>query len=359
MRFLRFLRPETRATDYTDADVAAALARARGTVTGRADATAALETAAGLWGRAFAMADVTAPGEGGEALTPDVLATMAHTLCRDGDSLHLLALGGGRFRLRDVEGWDVYGGPDPATWTYRCDLAGPTATAERVLPAAGVVHLRLFPDPRRPWEGRGPMQWASDGAALAGNLELRLREEAGGPVGSVLPTPRLPKRPGDTDETAPLAALQGDLAQARGRLLAVETMAAGMGEGRVNAPGGDWMTKRFGPDPPAPLVSLRSDAAVAVLSAAGVPPTLAQANSDGTAQRESWRRFLFGTILPIAAILLPELRDKLGAPALDLTFEGLAASDVQGRARAWRSLVGKDEKMAPADARRLVGFPAA
>ena len=39
-------------------------------------------------------------------------------------------------------------------------------------------------------------------------------------------------------------------------------------------------------------------------------------------------------------MILPELREKLNEPELTLNFDALMASDLQGRARAFQSLVG-------------------
>ena len=51
-----------------------------------------------------------------------------------------------------------------------------------------------------------------------------------------------------------------------------------------------------------------------------------------------------------------ELRDKLDEPDLVLSFDGLFAADVQGRARAWRSLAGQEAALDPQIAARLVGL---
>ena len=58
----------------------------------------------------------------------------------------------------------------------------------------------------------------------------------------------------------------------------------GAGEGKMAAPQSDWKAHRFGAAPPASLPSLRSDAALSVLSACGVPVSLAT-DADGTSQR--------------------------------------------------------------------------
>ena len=49
---------------------------------------------------------------------------------------------------------------------------------------------------------------------------------------------------------------------------------------------------------------------------------------------------------------------KLDTPNLTLSFDGLFAADVQGRARAWRSLAGQEASLDPETAARLVGLTA-
>ena len=91
-------------------------------------------------------------------------------------------------------------------------------------------------------------------------------------------------------------------------------------------------------------------------AACGVPPSLVTLPADGTGQREAWRRFLHGSVSPVARLVQTKLRAKLDTPALALDLGSLYAADVTGRARAWRSLVGATGTMPDADARRLVGF---
>ena len=53
---------------------------------------------------------------------------------------------------------------------------------------------------------------------------------------------------------------------------------------------------------------------------------------------EAWRRFLHGSVDPVSKLVAQELSEKLEqAVTLD---SGLFASDVQGRVRAFQSLVG-------------------
>ena len=86
------------------------------------------------------------------------------------------------------------------------------------------------------------------------------------------------------------------------------------------------------------LATLRTDSAQAVLAACGVSADLFT-HGDAAGQRESWRRFLHGSVQPLAELVAAELADKLDVPGLSLRFDRLFASDLSGRARAFGSLV--------------------
>ena len=88
-----------------------------------------------------------------------------------------------------------------------------------------------------------------------------------------------------------------------------------------------------------------------MLAACGVPPDLFAA---GNASREAWRRFLHGSLQPLAALVARELADKLERPGLSIGFRRLAASDVANRARALGDLVKAGVELA--EARRLSGL---
>lgn len=75
-----------------------------------------------------------------------------------------------------------------------------------------------------------------------------------------------------------------------------------------------------------------------------------------TRARKAFRRFLHATIAPAAELVQEELREKLDSPSLVLSFDALFAADVQGRARAWRSLAGNEAALDPQTAARLVGL---
>jgi len=156
-----------------------------------------------------------------------------------------------------------------------------------------------------------------------------------------------------SDEKDTLGTLSDDLKALAGKLTLVETTAGGWGEGKMAAPQADYRVRRLGMEPPASLSALRRDVAVSVLAACGVPPSLAGESSDGTAQREAWRRFLHGAVQPLAVVAEAELSAKLESD-ISLGFDALFASDLAGRARAFQSMVGGG--MEPAKAAALAGL---
>ena len=61
-------------------------------------------------------------------------------------------------------------------------------------------------------------------------------------------------------------------------------------------------------------------------------------DADGTNQRESLRRYLTTVVQPLSRLLEAELRQKLEAD-VGLSFDGLYAHDLQGRATAFSKLI--------------------
>ena len=338
-----FRKPaETRAdSSYTDALVAAITANAGGSTTAFPTATAALEAAAGVIGRAFSAAEVHAPDAMRAALDPAFLAMAGRALIRRGEIAFLIRVDGGRVRLWPAASHDISGGPDPDSWIYRLTIGGPERTLTYSdVPAAGVIHLMYSADPERPWRGFGPLQVAQLGGRLSSEAAAALADEASGPRGSLLPLPL----PGD-DPT--VQSLQADLKRLRGQLATVETQSS-MAPGATG--GGDgWTAKRIGANPPSALVQLHEIATREVLAACGVPPVLFSSNPNGTAGREAWRQLLFATIAPMGRLLVAELTTKLEAD-VTVDWDELRASDIAGRARAFQSLVGAGMDLAKAAA---------
>ena len=320
---------------FTDAVVSALEAASQ--ATGGDSATiAALETASGLYARAFAGCDVQAADRVKQAVRPDVLALIARGLIRRGESLHLVEVNrDGNLDLFPAGSWDVRGDWNPDDWFYRLDLFGPSGNITRLVPGAAVLHCRYSVDPARPWHGLGPLSWSSSTSKLAGNLETRLAEETGGVVAHLLP---VPADGGDgDDDTDPLAQFKTDIRNAKGSTLLVETTAAAWDKGADQAPRQDYKAQRIGADPPNSLAALRTDAGLSVLTACGIPAALVT-DADGTSQREASRRWLSTGLQPIADMVAQELSAKLETP-VSLNFDGLFLHDLVGRASAFQKLI--------------------
>ena len=331
---------ETRAADtsYTDALVSALQRHSQGRVANPSSpyATAALETCAGLVCRAFAAAEITGPEIIASALTPETMTLIGRSLIRKGEILFQIDTSTGRLQLIPAMAHSIAGGPDPESWQYDLTLGGPSETVSLSLPAASVLHLRYASDPETPWRGTGPLQVAYLAGELSAETVKALADETSGPRGSFLP---IPGTDGDDDT---VSELKGDVRNANGSLLVVESMADDF-QGGGNAPQGDWLAKRFGPSPPSAMVELMQTVRNEIFSACGIPPGMYVVGA-ASSIREAWRLALFSTIGPLGRIILTELRAKLDTD-LDVGWDELRASDVQGRARAFQSLVGGGMEM--------------
>ena len=333
--------PEKRESggSYSDIIIRLAEAQAAGKAADAAS-TAAVEAASGALSRAFASATVEGPPWAAEAVSPAFLALVGRDLVRRGQSLHVIRVGNdGRVRLAPAADWNWQdGSDDPESWNVRATCYGPAASVTRLVPAAGVVFVTWSTTPGTPYAGAGPLSWASTTARLQSETERSLADEAGGPVANLIPVPQSGAMIGeDGEEVDPLDLLRADIAGARGKTFLLETLMAGLGEGRASAPLRDWVASRLGPNPPQTMAEVRRDTFNAVLAACGCPPAMFD-DSDGTAQRESFRRYLHLTVSPLGRIAERELSRKLEAD-IRLNFDALMASDLSGRARAFQSLV--------------------
>lgn len=301
--------------------------------------TAALEAAVGSISRGFASAIVKdAPDHVVAALTPHVLADIGRDMIRSGESLHVIEVENGELKLYRCGQWDIRGSWQPSTWTVRATVFGPSETLSRVVPYASVVHCKFASDKSRPWAGLGPTSWAGLSAKLAAGATAKLVEEMGALTATVIPAP-----PGETPDDAdddPLKGLKASLVRAKGRSVFVESMRSSFGGDHRDSPLGDWQQKRLGPAPNEALAELNDKAALQVLAACGVDPLMTGlSRGDGTALREAYRRYERLTLAPLARIVTTELRDKLDAPALQLSLAALRASDFAGVARALKAMI--------------------
>ena len=343
---------ETRSSSssYTDLIVAGLLSRASGT-TALPDHLGVLEACSGFWSRAFMLATVEPMTATTAALTASWRAGVARDLLRRGEHLSVIDVDStGRVTLIPAMAWTVRGtSPVESSWSYEVDLISPDRTSTRTLPAASVLHVRYAVDPGTPWAGKSPLQFASDSGRLAAGLERALSDEVSGPTGQIIPIPRMDDTDSDDD---PNAALRADIAKLRGRVALPETTAAGYAEGRIAAPSTDWKVSRLGGAPPAPNVALRDAVANTVMATCGVPAGVF-GGGQASGQREAFRAFYRGTLLPVSKLIESEVTAKLD---VDVTFDfkALAAADVATSARAFGVLVKGG--LAVDEARKLSGL---
>lgn len=343
-------RTERRESSYTDLLVGLAVARAGGTTGASVGATGALQACSGAISRAFAAAEVLGPPHLTAGVNPAALSMIGRALMRAGEIVMVVEVGqDGDVRLLPASNWTVTGDVAEATWSYLVTIPGPSVTRTRAVPSEGLIHARFETDPAHPWRGVGPLQSASLAGRLSAEAAASLSDQESGPRGALLPLPV-----GGDDPT--LVALKADLRTLSGKLATVESVRS-LHPGAVgNAPSGDWKPERIGADPPRAEVELLTRAGLEVAAACGCSG-LFNASTD-TAARESYRRWLHGTVAPLGRLVSAELSTKMEAD-ISLNFDSLMAADVQGRARAWRALAGKDAAMSPEVAARLVGLEAA
>ena len=314
--------------------------------------TAAVEAAAGLIARSLAMAEVTPVNIRTSLVTPEFLMLTARELIRRGQALYKLELqagggagGGGNVNVLtpSLEAvicayWEVRGGARPPSWWFRADIPGPDLTETLTFDSAEALFFRYSYDPKRPWIGRGPMDHALLTAQALGGSERLLANEANSPSGHALLYQGEVGTPEGTSQTRNkiekiIGKLKGGLATT------VYGTPATWGDQTMSPVTPKNMEHlRLGYSPEAAMVSMRDSLMKSTFTACGVPLALFS-TSDGTAAREAWRQFLHSTIAPLAAIVLKECRAKLETPELKFDFAELRASDIVGRARAFKSLV--------------------
>ena len=119
-------QPAEEHRSYTDAVIDQLVAAAGGGGNAKSTETAAVEFAVGMIARCFAIAEVR-PGL--PALKPGLMAQIARSILTSGDFLAAIEVDRqGMIGLRPAASWDVLGGPNPESWRYRLDLAGPSRT---------------------------------------------------------------------------------------------------------------------------------------------------------------------------------------------------------------------------------------
>ncbi len=331
---------EQRDAAYTDTLITLIQSAAGRTATANPKSLSALEASAAAVGKAFAIAKVK--NDKG-ALTPSVLNLIGRSLIREGEFVALLDVNASRAVLHPAASFDISGSYDPQTWRYELNLSAPSELTTKRVGQDGVVHIMYGREAERPWRGLSPLEVAFATGALASGVTESLSNEVTSPVGNIIALPQS----GDKSK------LEAELGAAKGDVILAETTSGGWGDGKAQAPARDWTPIRLGPNPPASLVSLSTLTDQAIYAACGIPASLMMADADGTSQREAWRRFLFGTVAPLGELVAEELSAKLETP-VKISWDELRASDLQGRARAFASMVSAG--MDKSRAETLAGF---
>ena len=199
-----------------------------------------------------------------------------------------------------------------------------------------------------------PARAAQVTASGLANLEKMIADECGGAFGYLLPIPPVD----EGNESDPNSQFRTDLAKARGNTLTIASVA--LDEDNIGRVGARSQTvQRFGGSPPATISELRRDGADQILAACGLSAALWSKGSDGTARRESYREAFAAGLRPTAALMMTELRRKLDLPDISIDMSNLAASDSQGRGRAFGAFTsgGMDPRDAAREVGATLGFP--
>ena len=286
---------------YTDQVVARLVASSMGQGDGAAG-LGAIETASRWWGSGLASASVKPDTVALKSVSPLVLDSIGRSLCRHGQSLHMIDVRSGRVRLTPTASWTVLGSDDPESWEYLVTLNGPSTGRTIKVPAASVLHVRYAPHPDRPWAGRSPMQMAVDTARAAGLLEHATSAEF-----SFVQQQILSPRRNQNDYGA--ADLTPDLIEK-----IVASFSQHTGSGALVIPG-DLEPRRLGPTPPDSFALLRDRLENSLLALHGIPGALIASNGNAGAMRESFRIVLHTLLKPLGKLVVEELREKLDRAA--------------------------------------------
>lgn len=339
---------EKRQVAGTDVVIQQLISRSRGeNTTALPTALAAVETCTGVIARAFQSAEIIGPNWIKDALHPGMMGLIARALCRVGDVVLYTSINETKASAEFVPSAavSVEGGWNRDTWMYNIHLPGPSkTTTKKKVSASSVLHFVWSRDVSTPWRGVSPIESADLDSQFLSTLVKALNDIASGPHGYFLPIPRTGGQAKNVD------LLKQDIETSRGSALLVESMAdswqAG-GRGQVNS---DWQPKKFGADIDEEYATLYDTVNRAIMNAYGISPQLFDV---GGSTREAWRVAIFGVVKPLANTLEYEMLRKLGVE-VKIRFSDLRASDIQGRARAFKSLV--DGGMSTEEAKKFAGF---
>ena len=67
-----------------------------------------------------------------------MLGMVGRAIVRRGECIFLIDVDADGLRLTPATSWEVTGGPEPESWTYRLQLAGPSRTRNASRPPPGL-----------------------------------------------------------------------------------------------------------------------------------------------------------------------------------------------------------------------------
>ena len=314
MRSLRSWFTEERASDvavdYTSMLLAQSLAQARGL--DGIKSTAAYRGSLTLIGHSAGVA--TLSGQHSESLQPH-LSNIARDMVDVGESNWLINVGStGGLVLVPVRVSGVVGGPDPRTWLYQAQAAGPTQTVTLQRPGESILSFRLRVDSRSPWRGRPAIDATGTGQLLC-QLESQMQDEAKVAPARVLTGGSISGQAGDISDTV----------RAGGIVTLIQAIASREDPSGVRA-------GTIKNETSAPSVALHEQLSTLICSALGCPADLVMGGGSEAGGRESLRRLASTTINSILTTISIEWQAKLGTN-LEFSLDRLRSDEVS-RARA-------------------------
>ena len=300
--------------------------------------SAAVEAAAGLFGRCFMMAKTNEP-----RLTPSVLSDIGRSLIKHGESLHYI----GNDELVPIVSYNFDDEnkndeiPYRKNVRYRCQFSGPnkTVTTKDSLGIDSVLHVKYSSQYQRPFIGAGPIYSSGNSGCLAESVERSLTEDMQAETAQVIPVM--------IEEENQVKNLNAQIKAKKGRTLLVQTQPDLGGEGQKKK---EWEQKRLGPNPPEHLVKLYESSQDSIFKACGIPLALM---SEGVGQREGLRHFIVTAIQPLGK-LVEEYWLLSTGQKLELDFKELTQTDLAARARAYKAFI--DSGMTPDQAQSASGI---
>lgn len=319
------MRPRKResATDRLIAQsVSAALGAPQPTASDSAGAAVAANLYAGALGNSTIKSKVD--------FAADFLPGLARELIMRGEAL--FAIESDR-SLTPVAMWDISGNANPASWVFKCDIAGPGGNETRSIPREGVCFFTWASKPSARWKGISPLDAAKGMSSLAARAPQSLANEYNATQLYVIPfmTEYSAKDgTGDAEIASDFNALKAD-ARGQTSTLTLTHQKQWAKDERERY----FRQERLGPILEQNSVLSAFKAQSEVLSLCGIPPGLLAPEGQS---RDAFRLWVSTALEPLAKRISSELTKGLETEVV-IDVANVTKQDIVGRARAFGSLV--------------------